>query len=338
MAKSGAADTVKTLQILKSGKIPFPKLDTSSVEAGIQQLRNLEALFPPPPPVPEVAESTHEFAARDGFRLIYHVFQPATASPTQGPARPLLIYWHGGGGCMGNAYSVCTVARELVVAHNIVVVSPQYRLAPEHPWPTGVHDAWDAFAHISTTASSLSAGVDVSAGLFLGGVSQGARLTGLVALQAKDAPGVPKVAGLYFDAPSFMTPDNVPGEYKSQYRSRHDERCLTAPILDADTKALFDKAFQADQTSPLYVALNTKPLSKHAGVADKAYFSVCGMDILRDDGLIYADILGNLGVETRVALYPGAPHAFWVAFRTTAQAQKWKDDKTAGVGWLLGRE
>ncbi|KIW11151.1 hypothetical protein PV08_10451 [Exophiala spinifera] len=341
--------TSHTLNILKSSKFPIPKIDTSSVEAGISQLRNLEALFPPPPPIPEVAESKHEFTARDGFRLIYHVFQPATPSPTtQGPL-PLLIYWHGGGGSMGNAYSVCSVARDLVTAHNIVVVSPQYRLAPEYPWPTGVHDAWDAFAHISSTT-------DASAGLLIGGVSQGARLASIVALQAKDAAAaatgttatssststsatrLPKVTGLYFDAPSFISPDNVPDEYKSQYRSRHDKTCLAAPILDADTKALFDKAYQGDQMSPLYVVLNTRPLSRHAGVADKAYFSVCGMDILRDDGLIYADVLENLGVQTRVSIYPGAPHAFWVAFGMTALAQKWKTDKTAGVGWLLGRE
>ncbi|KIW43604.1 uncharacterized protein PV06_04691 [Exophiala oligosperma] len=330
--------------ILKSGKFTLPKLDTSSVEAGIKQLRNLETLFPPPPPTPEVAESIHEFTARDGFRLVYHIFQPAT-SPTRGARRPLLIYWHGGGGCMGDPYSVCTVARDLVVAHDMVVVSPQYRLAPEHPWPTGMNDAWDAFVHVSTTASSLTLGADVSAGLLLGGVSQGTRLSSLVALQAKGAiaattpqPQLPRVTGLYFDAPSFMTPDNVPEEYRSQYRSRHDERCLTAPVLDADTKALFDRAFQADQTSPLYVALNTMPLSKHAGVADRAYFSVCGMDILRDDGLIYADILEKTGVETRVTMYPGTPHVFWSIFRMTTQAQKWKQDKTDGVKWLLGRE
>ncbi|KIW61427.1 hypothetical protein PV05_01548 [Exophiala xenobiotica] len=319
--------------VLKSGKLPIPKLDLSSVEAGIQQLRSLEALFPPAPAIPEVAESSRKFTTRDGTELSLHVFHQA--SPAPGP-KPLVIYFHGGGGCMGNPYSVANLARDLAVAHNCVVVSPQYRLAPEHPWPAGVHDAWDAFEHISTNADSVSA--DVSAGLVVGGVSQGARLASLIALQAKASTTTPKITGLYFDAPSFMNPDSVPAEYKARYRSRTDGRCLKAPILDADTKVLFDKAYKADQTSPLYAALNTTPLSKHADVAPKAYFSICGMDMLRDDGLIYADILENLGVQTRTNVYPGTPHVFWSVFSWIKQAQKWKADRTAGLGWLLGRE
>ncbi|KAK5446381.1 hypothetical protein LTS15_009720 [Exophiala xenobiotica] len=275
--------------VLKSGKLPLPKLDLSSVEAGIQQLRSLEAQFPPAPAVPEVAESSRKFTTRDGTGLNLHVFHQA--SPAPGP-RPLLIYFHGGGGCMGNPYSVASLARDLAIAHNCVVVSPQYRLAPENPWPAAVHDAWDAFEHISTNADSFSA--DVSAA--------------------------------------------VPAEYKARYRSRTDERCLKAPILDNDMKALFDKAYKADPASPLYAALNTTPLSKHADIAPRVYFSICGMDILRDDGLIYADILDNLGIQTRTNVYPGTPHVFWSVFSWVKQAQQWKADRTAGVGWLLGRE
>ncbi|KIV81930.1 hypothetical protein PV11_04077 [Exophiala sideris] len=319
--------------VLKSGKMPLPKLDYSSSDT-LHQLRALEALFPPPPAIPEVIESNLKFTARDGTKLNLFVF--SASAPTAEP-KPLVIFYHGGGGVMGNAYSAAALARDLVLAHDCVVVSPQYRLAPEHAFPTGVTDALDAFKHVSINASSF--GADVSAGLIVGGVSQGARMTAIIALQAKDSTTTPKITGLYFSAGSFISSkDTIPDKYKDFYLSRTDERCLAAPLLSADMKALFDREYGADVSSPIHAAFNTQPLSKHAGIAPKVYFQICGMDILRDDSFIYAAVLEDLGVQTRADVYPGTPHVFWSLFRTIKQAQTWKADKDRGVGWLLGRE
>ncbi|KAI1612395.1 Alpha/Beta hydrolase protein [Exophiala viscosa] len=316
--------------IVKSGK--FPKLDYSSPDA-IHQLRAMEAMFPPPPAIPEVIESNLRFTARDGSELNLFVF--SASAPTAKP-KALVIFYHGGGGVMGNAYSVAGLARDLVLAHDCVVVSPQYRLAPEHAFPTGVTDALDAFQHVSTKASSF--GADVSAGLIIGGVSQGARLAAVIALQAKDSTTTPKITGIYFSAGSFIpSKETVPDKYKESYVSRTDERCLTAPLLGEDMKALFDREYAPDVSSPIHAAFNTQPMSKHAGIAPKVYFQICGMDMLRDDSFIYAAILEDLGVQTRVDVYPGTPHTFWSLF-PIKQAQTWKADKTRGVGWLLGRE
>lgn len=256
----------------------------------------------------------------------------------------LIIYFHGGGGVIGSAYSVAPLARELILAHSCVVVSPQYRLAPEHAFPTGPNDAWDAFVHVATHASS-SLDFDPSAGLIVGGASQGAVLASLIALRAiaKEAqtqtPTLPRITGLLFSAGSFIaTPETIPAEHTEAYRSRTDPRCLSAPILDADTKALFDTAYGADKSSPLYRAFNVQPLSSHAGVAPKALFQVCGMDILRDDSFIYAEILQALGVDTRVDVYEGAPHVFWSIFAKTKLAGRWREETKSGVTWLLGRD
>ncbi|EXJ76965.1 hypothetical protein A1O3_10122 [Capronia epimyces CBS 606.96] len=328
------AEYLNKLQVVKSGRLPIPKLDLSSIAEAVTQLRTLETRWPRPPPVPEVTESNRKFTTRDGAELDLFVFQPA--SPTWEPI-PLVIFFHGGGGVIGTAYSVAPLARELVLAHGCVVISPQYRLAPDYVFPTGANDGWDAFVYISTRASDFSA--DASAGLIVGGVSHGAVLTSLIALQAKETSHSPQISGLYYSAGAFIAnPETIPDQYRTQYLSRTDERCINAPILNADTKTLFDRAYNADVSSPLYRAFNTEPLSKHAHVAPKAYFQVCGSDILRDDGLIYEQVLKERGVETLLDVYPGTPHIFWSVFRTIKQAAKWKADTNKGVGWLLGRE
>lgn len=248
----------------------------------------------------------------------------------------MIIFYHGGGGSLGFAYSVAPLARSLVLLHDVVVISPQHRLAPEHPFPTGPNDAWDAFVHISTNASTFSA--DPSLGFIVGGVSNGAALTSGIALRAQDEPAFPKITGLLYSAPGFVgSPDTVPAEYRDAYLSRTDARCLAAPVLNEELKAVFTAVYGAPEDDPLYRAFNVQPFSKHVGTASRAYFQVCGMDILRDDAFVYADVLDGLGVQTKVDVYPGTPHVFWSIFSWISQAQKWKEDTGKGVGWLLGR-
>ncbi|EXJ67146.1 uncharacterized protein A1O5_09793 [Cladophialophora psammophila CBS 110553] len=290
-----------------------------------------------PPAVPEVTESTQKYKTRDGAELNLITFQATEPAPG---SQPLIIFFHGGGGVVGSASSVAPLARELVKDQGSVVISPQYRLAPEHPFPTGPDDGWDAFEYIVTHISSLGAQIDPSLGLVVGGSSQGAVLASLIALHAKEkTPPLPKITGLYFAAGGFIaSPDTIPEKYKHQYLSRTDERCVNAPVLDKETKAMFDMAYNPDMSSPLYRAFNVQPLSRHADVAAKAYFQVCGLDILRDDTLIYASVLQDLGVDVKFDVYEGAPHVFWSVFIWTKLAGRWKDETKRGVKWLLGRE
>lgn len=281
-----------------------------------------------------------KYTARDGVELDLFIFSPSSssssfsssssdlasdsASSSSRNGKEVLIFFHGGG---------------------CVVVSPQYRLAPEWAFPTTVEDAWDAFLHVAATHASA----DVPAGLVVGGASHGAVLASLIAVRAKETPatptatGVPRpaITGLYFAAGAFVgdPATTVPESHRGAYLSRNDERCVSAPILDATTKAVFDAALAVpDLSSPLYRALNVQPLARHAGLAPKIYFQMCGMDIVRDDGFIYADLLRGLsgGVEVREDVYEGAPHVFWSVFPATKLAGRWRSETRAGVGWLFG--
>ncbi|KAK5057822.1 hypothetical protein LTR84_011823 [Exophiala bonariae] len=319
---------------LKSGKLPIPPIDYADPVKAISQLRALEGYFPIPPAIEAVSESTAKYTTRDGQELNLFVFQPAQSSDKP---KPLIIFYHGGGGSLGTAYSAAPWARSIVLQHDVVVISPQYRLAPEHPFPTGPSDAWDSFAYITANASTFAA--DPRAGLIVGGPSNGSSLTSIIALRAQNEPAIPKITGLYFAAPGLVSsPDTVPAEYRELYLSKTDPRCLNAPILNAEMKAVFNAVYGAPENDPLYRAFNVQPFSQHAGIAPKVYFQVCGMDILRDDSFVYADILDGLGVQTKVDVYKGTPHVFWGIFSWIEQAKVWKEDTGKGIGWLLARD
>ena len=262
------------------------KRKETSIDDRVEEMRALYSRVRPPPAIPDVTERNPKYTTRDGAELDLFVFHPTNQDKG---LRPLLILYHGGGGVIGTAYSMAPLARDLVVTLDCIVISVQYRLAPEHPFPTGVNDAWDAFVHITTRASTFSA--HPSVGLLVGGASHGAVLTSIIALQAKASNETPRITGLYFAAPAFIaTQESIPERYRDRYRSKTDQRCLNAPILDTKTKALFDTALGAELTSPLYRALNVQPISNHDHLAPRAYFQVCGLDVLRDDALIYEQI------------------------------------------------
>lgn len=73
----------------------------------------------------------------------------------------------------------------------------------------------------------------------------------------------------------------------------------------------------------------------HAGLPP-AYFQICGMDPLRDEALIYEEILREeIGVKTLVDLYPGLPHGFWSWWTDAGFTKKFRDDCVKGMKWLL---
>ena len=210
------------------------------------------------------------------------------------------------------------------------MIAVQYRLAPEHKSPTQVEDSWDALRYIATHAGAF--GADPSTGFIVGGESAGAVISAVLALQAGDEPLSPPLTGLYLTAGSYFNPNDVPEQYRSLYRSRTDPACVGAPMLNKQVKAAFDTCLQGDYSSPLFKAALWP--TGHKGLP-RTYLQTCGMDINRDEGFLYNDVLVNSGVETRLDVYPGCPHCFWHLFPDVSQGTKWETDTAAGLAWLF---
>jgi len=89
--------------------------------------------------------------------------------------------------------------------------------------------------------------------------------------------------------------------------------------------------YKADSSSPLAMP---GCFEAHKGLPP-SYFQICGMDPLRDDALIYEQILREEGVKTKVDMYPGLPHSFWTWYLEAKFTKDFREDCVKGMKWLL---
>jgi acetyl esterase/lipase len=101
---------------------------------------------------------------------------------------------------------------------------PIHKLAPEHPFPTGVNDAWDALRWVAANASALSA--DPTLGFIVGGTSAGGNITAVITHLARDCNLQPPLTGQYLSVPALLPADVVPEKYRPEYLS------LTSNVSD----------------------------------------------------------------------------------------------------------
>ncbi|MAM74265.1 MAG: lipolytic enzyme [Tistrella sp.] len=142
-------------------------------------------------PEAPVAMTEHVLELPDRV-IAARLYRPARAGDA--PALPLVIYFHGGGFVVGDPAAYDNQSRRLADRLGALVLTPDYRLAPEHPFPAAVADAWDVFSLVAGDAAAW--GADPAA-IALAGDSAGGCLTLVTALTARDRPHGPQpVAGL----------------------------------------------------------------------------------------------------------------------------------------------
>lgn len=131
--------------------------------------------------------------------------------------------------------------------------------------------------------------------------------------------------------PVLVDPSVVPEKYKSMYQSYKQNK--DAPVLPASAMDLFMDNYKPDVASQLFSAL-LHPKG-HSGLPP-VFFQVCGMDPLRDEALIYEKILReDYDVKTKLEVYQGCPHGFWSFFPNSKAANRFVEDTTKGMTWLL---
>lgn len=218
-------------------------------------------------------------------------------------AGPVMVFYHGGGFVIGNLDTHASYCAEAARQLDMPVISIDYRLAPEHPWPAGPDDCEAATRWIAERPAEL--GLDVT-GLVLSGDSAGGALTIVTAMALRDAPAkVPVIAQF----PIYPTVDRA-ADYPS-YDLFKDGKLLTKESMD-----WFDKAYAADPNhwrgAPIKGAHHDMP---------PTLVVTAGLDPLRDQGRAYAATLIRHGIPTIYREAAGTIHGFITLRKAIPSAQ-----------------
>lgn len=232
-------------------------------------------------------------AAEGGGTIGLRVYRPHAAAETL----PLVVYYHGGGFVLGDLDGYDRVCRRLCEDAQVVVASVDYRLAPEHPFPAAVDDAWTALRWLAEHAVELGASPDR---LAVAGDSAGGTLAAVVALMARDAGG-PRIACQALVYPA--TAAGVEGPYPSR------ERHALGPTLTLRTMGYFmAHYFGPEGRAPDF--RGAPVLAADLSRLPPALLQVAAHDPLRDEILDYASRLMAAGTEATVVEYHGLAHGF----------------------------
>lgn len=243
----------------------------------------------------------------------------------------MIVYIHGGGWTIGSPEDAERSCRDIVQKLGVVCLAPSYRQGPEDPFPTSINDVWDGLKWIAANAES-ELEVSLSKGLVISGSSAGGNMAAIASHLARDEKLTPAITGVFLLASMIQPPekkDALPEKYKDLYLSQTQAECKDDPILTLALDKVFHDSVAGGTSSPLFVPF-IWPTGHHG--LPKTYFQICGMDVLRNEALIYEQVLQeDNGIETRLDIYPGMPHIFWGPFAHLSQGKKAAVDLVEGI-------
>ena len=237
----------------------------------------------------------HAVTTRDGAHILARLYAPSAER------LPVLLYFHGGGFTIGSVQTHDVLCRRLSHLAHCAVVSVDYRLAPEHQFPSAFDDAWDALKWVLDEGARL--GVD-SSRLALGGDSAGGTLAAACAIAARDADIAVALQLLFY-----------PGTCGHQDTASHRRFAKGFVLEEAHIQFFFGNYLRqaSDREDWRFAPLDGlgdkgEPVDL-AGVAP-AWFGLAECDPLVDEGVQYADRLRISGVAVDLEIYRGVVHEF----------------------------
>lgn len=292
-------DAAQLLEAMRAANIPrFENLSPQAARALLAELRARAGVAPPS--IAECRDLTTPVAAGTVPLRIYRSEKAATPAPC-------LVYLHGGGWVLGNLDTHDVLCRTLANLSNCVVITIDYRLAPEHKFPAGLDDACAAWRWIAQEAAAL--GVDRER-IAVGGDSAGGNLAAVMAIMARDG-ALPAFQLQYLFYPAL----DLTFGYSSQALDM-EGLALTGPCMRwFRAHYLTSPEQQTDWRASPFLA------SSLEGVAP-CYLVTAGVDPLCDEGLAYAARLASEGARVSHEHFPGQMHGFFTAAPNSGTTRK----------------
>jgi len=209
---------------------------------------------------------------------------------------PLLVYFHGGGWVIGGIDTHDGVCRELAHGAGAIVMSVDYRLAPEHKFPAAADDCYAAVAWAAAHAGEIGAD---PARIAVGGDSAGGNLTCVTALMARDKGG-PRLC--------FQLPIYPATSHALDMPSYHEN--ATGYLLETEAMVWFWGHYLARKADGESVYASPLRATDLRGLPP-AFVITAEFDPLRDEGEAYAKRLQEAGVPTRLRRFDGMIHGFF---------------------------
>ena len=275
-------DMAMVLQMMAG--LGLPTFESLPVDQARGLLAQLSAARPPGPAVGEIVDGQLPGAAGP---LAYRLYRPASAGP-----HPVVVYFHGGGWVLGSHDSDDPLCRDLCQRADVMIISVDYRHAPEARFPAAADDGLAAVRWVAAHATELGG---IPGALAVAGWSAGANVAAVACQSARDAGG-PAICGQLLLTPVTDCSMDTPS-----YAENADGYVLTASLM----RWFWDHyADPADRSHPKASPLRAADLSN----LPPAFIMTAQFDPLRDEGIAYGQALAAAGVAVQQTTARGHTH------------------------------
>ncbi|MBR0715418.1 alpha/beta hydrolase [Bradyrhizobium liaoningense] len=284
---------------LEAGRPPYERLTAAEARESYSQARLVVS-----PEPPELARVEQLAIPAPHGAIPARLYVPKRLRERNGLS-PALVFFHGGGWVIGDLDTHDVACRKLADAGELIVISVDYRLAPEHKFPAAVDDAIAATQWVADNARQL--GIDASR-LCVGGDSAGGNLAAVVAIAARDGNG-PALSGQVLIYPAV--------DFAMTHRSHSEPE--TSVLLTHSVIRWFRDHYLNGAADTHDWRASPARASTLVGLPP-AYVLTAGADPLRDEGCDYAARLKQAGVGVAYRHFPGQFHGFFTMGRLLQQA------------------
>lgn len=274
--------------------IPLDRVDVQERRKAVAQ--NRAGLITKAPPSVSVLEETFSYSGHSVSGLVFR-------NTKWSGARPVILYFHGGGWMYGSPEQSAELAYLYALETGATVVSPRYRLTPEHPFPAAFDDCYSTFLWANTNLNDLGG---PNAKIIVAGESAGGNLAAAVSLKARDNRG-PQISLQLLNYPALSL----------NFKSDSYVRNANAPILSSNEMRFFWKNYLGDgltDQQPYSVPMLAESL---VGLPP-AHVTIAEHDPLLDDGISYVKRLIDAGVSAELYAAAGLTHGFFRALSESA--------------------